>query len=189
MDINSPIPQGEEFSPFLKAFMAKHTIATQDLATAFDCSVYTIERLMSGESLPTERTHAELTSAFVIIEGKDKKAYFNLSPDDRRKVADALIATGGSTLTIAATIPLISSLGVVSGLSAAGITSGLVAIGGTMLGGILVVAAAPLLIGAGIYYLLGRKRKSLPDTLFLFKDSLNPIFEIARPSLPLGAVQ
>lgn len=69
---------------------------------------------------------------------------------DKDDLVAKIMASGGSVCTVAGMISLISASGVVAGLSAAGITSGLAAIGGIigggMLAGIAVVAAAPLVV-------------------------------------------
>ena len=62
--------------------------------------------------------------------------------------------TSGAAVGAAGAIGAVSASGAVTGLSAAGITSGLAAVGGSMLGGIFVVAAVPIAVGAvgyGIY--------------------------------------
>jgi lecithin:retinol acyltransferase len=64
----------------------------------------------------------------------------------------------GGVAGAAAAVASVSVAGTVSGLSAAGITSGLAAIGlgAGMVGGIAVVAGAPLLVG-GVGYFVGRR--------------------------------
>jgi len=57
--------------------------------------------------------------------------------------------TGGSGASILA----ISASGAVEGLSAAGISSGLAAIGGSMVGGIVVVTGGTVLMTGGVAYL------------------------------------
>ena len=72
------------------------------------------------------------------------------------KISDttkAIAATGtGAAAGAAGAVGAVSSAGAVSGLSAAGITSGLAAVGGgSMLGGLVVIAAAPIAAGAAGY--------------------------------------
>jgi len=50
----------------------------------------------------------------------------------------------GGVAGVGGSVAAVSVCGTVSGLSAAGISSGLAAIGGTMAGGVVVVAAVPL---------------------------------------------
>ena len=66
-----------------------------------------------------------------------------------------ILSTGtGAAAGSAGAISAVAAAGL-PGLSAAGITSGLAAVGGTMLGGVVVVAAAPL-AGAVLAYGLAR---------------------------------
>lgn len=67
--------------------------------------------------------------------------------EDKAKVAGAVGGLGG----VGGSIGAVSAAGSVAGLSAAGVTSGLAAIGGGMVAGLAITAAAPLAIGAGIY--------------------------------------
>ena len=57
-------------------------------------------------------------------------------------------ASIGGGIGVGGVITAVSVSGPVTGLSAAGISSGLAAIGGTMAGGLIVVAAAPLAVAA-----------------------------------------
>lgn len=66
---------------------------------------------------------------------------------DKAKVADAVGGIGG----VVGSIGAVSAVGSVAGLSAAGVTSGLATIGGGMVVGLAITAAAPLAIGAGAY--------------------------------------
>lgn len=73
----------------------------------------------------------------------------------------------GSTLAAAAvgtagSIAAISAAGTVAGLSGAGIASGLAAIGGTMVGGVVVAVAAPALIAGAIGYFAYRVARGRP---------------------------
>lgn len=184
MSTDVKVPMEEGFGPFLSAFMKRNDLNAEELALGFECSIYTIERLAKGETHPTERAHAELVTALLLIEGgKGKDAYLKMNKEDRRKIVDKVIAGGGSALTIGAALLLVQSLGV-AGLSAAGITSGLAAIGamvgGGMLAGILAIAVAPLAVGAAIYYLMRSGSSDKPNTLFQFRYTLDPTFEVKK---------
>lgn len=100
---------------------------------------------------------------------------------DKDDLVAKIMASGGSVCTVAGMISLISASGVVAGLSAAGITSGLAAIGGIigggMLAGIAVVAAAPLVVGAILYSLCKPKDKKA-DFLLAYRYDLDPKYEI-----------
>lgn len=75
----------------------------------------------------------------------------SMKVDDKAKVAGAVSGLGG----VGGSIGVVSAAGTVAGLSAAGVTSGLAAIGGVvgggMVAGLAITAAAPLAIGAGAY--------------------------------------
>jgi hypothetical protein len=67
----------------------------------------------------------------------------------------AIVAATGAAVGGASAIGTIAAAGAVTGLSAAGVTSGLAAvgsvIGGGMVAGLAVTAAAPLAVGAAAY--------------------------------------
>jgi len=70
------------------------------------------------------------------------------------KKAEIAGAGVGGGVGVGGAITAVSVSGTVSGLSAAGISSGLAAVGGTMAGGLVVVAAVPLLTAAVGYGLV-----------------------------------
>jgi hypothetical protein len=80
--------------------------------------------------------------------------YSKMSESDKEKVSEYIGATGGIAAGIGGAIAAISASGAVAGLSAAGITSGLAALGGSMLGGLAVVAVIPVVAGAAGYGLI-----------------------------------
>ena len=171
-------PRGQKFAPFLSLFLKKHGISDKDIARKFECSIYTIQRIKSGESEPTEYGYVEVNVAYTLTEGKGWKYYKRLSKEDKEKMVKAVIAGGGtSALTVGGMVALISTLGV-TGLSAAGITSGLATIGaivgGGMLAGICVVAAAPVILGYAVWKVASSKNESY---LYKFENSLDPNFE------------
>jgi len=61
----------------------------------------------------------------------------------------------GSIAGIGGSIGAVAMTGI-AGISGAGLTTGLVAVGGTMLGGLAVVAAAPIVIGAVVYKVIDK---------------------------------
>lgn len=85
--------------------------------------------------------------------------------------ANLLVGVASGAITLGGSIVAISTMGAVAGLSAAGITSGLAAIGGSMLGGIITVAAAPLVVGGLAYF--GLKGHSEAVNL---KKAINDIY-------------
>ena len=170
---NQEFPKGVGFAPFLRSFMSNSSISIDELAVAMTMSKYAITRLAEGKSYPTD--------VFTVVLGKDFDAYKKMTRKDKDDLVAKIMASGGSACTVAGMISLISASGVVAGLSAAGITSGLAAIGGIigggMLAGIAVVAAAPLVVGAILYSLCKPKDKKA-DFLLAYRYDLDPKYEI-----------
>lgn len=118
---------------------------------------------------------------FTVVLGKDFDAYKKMTRKDKDDLVAKIMASGGSACTVAGMISLISASGVVAGLSAAGITSGLAAIGGIigggMLAGIAVVAAAPLVVGETYCILFVNPKIKRPDFLLAYRYDLDPKYE------------
>ena len=171
-------PRGKAFAPFFSEFLQRHGISNEDIARKLECSIYTIQRIKTGKSEPTERCYAEINIAYVLTEGKGWKYYKQLSKEKKDEMVKTVLAGGTSALTVGGMVMLISSLGV-TGLSAAGITSGLAAIGavvgGGMMAGICAVAAAPLLAG----FLVWKAFSGFEDESYLYEyeHSLNFLLE------------
>lgn len=178
---NQEFPKGVGFAPFLRSFMSNSSISIDELAVAMTMSKYAITRLAEGKSYPTDVCYAEFCIMFTVVLGKDFDAYKKMTRKDKDDLVAKIMASGGSACTVAGMISLISAPGVVAGLSAAGITSGLAAIGGIigggMLAGIAVVAAAPLVVGAILYSLCKPKDKKA-DFLLAYRYDLDPKYEI-----------
>lgn len=174
------IPNGADFAPFLRSFMDKYSIETDELALAMSMSKYTISRLSEDKSYPTEAGYAEFCIMFTIVSGKGFDAYKKLSRKEKDDLVAKIIASGSSICTVGGMISLISASGVVVGLSAAGVTSGLAAIGavvgGGMVAGIACVALAPIAVGILIYNIFKPKEKT-PSFLLAYKYDLDPKFE------------
>jgi len=108
---------------------------------------------------------------------------FNLIEKDFKTIQQesdfsALAGGAGGALGIAGTLGLISTGGATAGLGAAGITSGLAAlgtvVGGGMLAGLAVTAAAPLTVGGvafGAYKLLSSSNDNLNEEMII-KDAI-----------------
>ncbi|SMO77053.1 helix-turn-helix domain-containing protein [Ruegeria faecimaris] len=126
-------------------------LSRRELAEVLECSESTIYRLETKKSAATPE-FMNLLKALVII-GRHK--FSQLTDSERETLLDTLGAVGGTASGIAGSVAAVSVAGSVSGLSAAGITSGLAAIGGgTMLGGIGLVAAIPVAAGLAGYGLV-----------------------------------
>lgn len=104
----------------------------------------TIIRLKEGKiTKPREEFMNRLRALQVIGCAKFK----DLNESQKSKASEFVSGGAFTAAGITASIGAISSVGAVGGLSAAGITSGLAAIGGSMLGGLAVVASIPVAAG------------------------------------------
>lgn len=122
----------------------------RQLAELIGVAESTIYRLEKKKTLPSEDFMLRLSASVAIGEAKFSK----MSESDKEKVSEYIGAAGGITAGVGGAIGAISVSGTVAGLSAAGITSGLAALGGSMVGGIAVVALVPVVAGAAGYGLV-----------------------------------
>lgn len=125
-------------------------ISRRDLARVLGVAESTIYRLETGKTQPTMDFMLRLSALVAIGHARFSK----MSDTEKEKISEYIGATGGITAGIGGAIGAISASGVVAGLSAAGITSGLAALGGSMLGGIAVVATIPIAAGFAGYGLV-----------------------------------
>jgi len=148
-----------------------------DLAQRLGCSIATIARIESRN----ENTKSEPTNAFMdtlralCIIGHEK--YSNLSEEERTKILEYSSAGGGVGGGIGAAIASVAAGGAVPGLSAAGIASGLAAIGGTMLGGLAIVAALPV-AGGALGFGIAKAIQKLVKANKLYARTIDDRFEI-----------
>ena len=112
-------------------------MSRRDLATVIGVSESTIFRLETRKTLPSNDFMLRLSGLVAIGHAK----FSRMSDTEKEKFSEYLGASGGVAAGIGGALGAVSASGAVAGLSAAGITSGLAAIGGTMLGGLAVVAA------------------------------------------------
>jgi transcriptional regulator with XRE-family HTH domain len=125
-------------------------LSRRDLAGVIGVAESTIYRLEKKQTLPKRDFMLRLSGLVAIGHAK----YSKMSESDKEKVSEYIGAAGGITAGIGGAIAAISASGAVAGLSAAGITSGLAALGGSMLGGLAVVAVIPVVAGAAGYGLI-----------------------------------
>lgn len=125
-------------------------LTRRELAQVIGCSESTLSRIERGVSVPTKDFLARLIALVTIGYYK----YSQLTEADKEKISETLGTSGGVLAGVGGAIAAISASGVVPGLSAAGITSGLAAIGGSMLGGLAVVAVIPVATAAAGYGLV-----------------------------------
>lgn len=125
-------------------------LSRRDLAKSIGCAESTIYRLETKKTTPTADFMNRLRGLVLIGHNKWSK----MSAEEKEAVSEAIGAAGGFAAGIGGSIAAVSTAGY-AGLSAAGITSGLAAIGGgSMLGGVAVVAAIPAAVGLGGYGLV-----------------------------------
>lgn len=126
-------------------------LSRRDLARVLGCSESTILRLETRKTYPTDEFTNRLRGLVLIGYHKFSK----MSESEKETISETIGSVGGITAGVAGSIGAVSASGSVAGLSAAGVTSGLAAIGGgTMLGGIAVIAAIPAAVGLGGYGLV-----------------------------------
>ena len=126
-------------------------LSRRDLAKILGCSETTIFRLETKHTLATSEFMNRLRGLTIIGFHKFSK----LSDAEKQTIHETLGAAGGVVAGVGGSLAAVSAAGSVAGLSASGITSGLAAIGGgTMLGGIGVVAAIPIAAGLAGYGLV-----------------------------------
>ena len=134
----------------LKLIRSLAAVTRRELAAILGTSESTIARLETEKTLPTADFMNRLRALAVI--GFHK--FSAMSAGEKEAISETLGAAGGATAGIAASIAAVSASGTVAGLSVTGITSGLAALGGSMLGGLVVVAAIPVAVGIGGYGLV-----------------------------------
>jgi transcriptional regulator with XRE-family HTH domain len=167
----------------LRKIRAITGMSRRDLAERLGCSIATIARIESRN----ENTKSEPTNAFMdtlralCIIGHER--YSNMSEEERNKVLEYSTAGGGAGGGLGAAIASVSVAGSVPGLSAAGIASGLAAIGGSLLGGLAVVAALPV-AGGALGFGVARAIKKLVKANKLYTKTLDNRFEIYASKPP-----
>lgn len=152
-EFESPEQEQEMMEPVTKENCGKKLklirevtgISRRELAKKFDVSESTISRLETGKTKPTNAFMNKLLGLVAI----GYAVYSKMSKKDKEKVSEYIGVSGGVVAGVGGAIGAISTSGAVAGLSAAGMTSGLAALGGgTMLGGLVVVATIPVAAGA-----------------------------------------
>lgn len=166
----------QNFSKQLSGFIEDEDLSCRQVAKAIGCSEATICRLCPERS--TWASDEMLNRAKVMLY-LGFRQYSKLSESQKRTIEEKAVGLGGGVASIGAIAFAVNSMGLVTGLSAAGITSGLAAIGGTMMGGVMVAAAAPVAVGA-VGYGVVRGMKHVLDNQKLSKISIDLRWEIPR---------
>lgn len=159
-------------------------LSRRELAKVLGSSEATIYRLEKQKTLPTTEFMNRLAGLVVIGHAK----YSQMTETDKDRLGEAIGTAGGFATGIGGAIGAVSVSGTVSGLSAAGITSGLAAIGGgTMLGGIALIAALPIAVGAAGYGLV-KGIKAICEANNLSCKEVNKQYEIVPKESGVGKV-
>jgi transcriptional regulator with XRE-family HTH domain len=152
-------------------------MSQRDLANVLGVREYTISRLMNGKSYASEEFLNRLRALQVIGIAKFKK----LSKEEKSSVAEKIGAGTGIGAGVGASIAAVSAAGSVFGLSAAGIASGLAAIGGSMVGGVALVATIPVAAGL-LGYGVAKGIKKICEENRLKCEDLDDRWEITKDS-------
>lgn len=168
----------DNFRSLLSAFIDKEAVRPRKTAARIGCSEATFCRVLSGETLPSDKM---LKQGAIMFELGFKR-FSKLSKAEREKISEALGTVGGGTLGFASITATVSTLGTVTGLSAAGISSGLTALGGLVSGGMaagVAVAAAIPVAAAGSGYGIIKGVKALIRRHKLNKKGFDPVWEFS----------
>ena len=123
-------------------------LSRKNLAGVLGCSESTIARLETGKTEATPDFLSRLGALTIIGHHKFK----TLTEAEKSTLGETLAGVGGAASGVGGSVAMVAAAGSVSGVSAAGITSGLAAIGGgSLLGGVSVIAAIPVAVGLAGY--------------------------------------
>ena len=154
----------------LAAFIEENELTTRDVARAIGCPEASLLRILESKTIPSD----EMLKQVGIIIGIGFKKYQKLTDAEKEHISEKIGAVGGGVLGFASISATIGSLGLVTGLSATGISSGLAAlgaiVGGTMIAGVSVAAAIPLVAGTigygvikGVKHFWGERQLNIED--------------------------
>jgi hypothetical protein len=164
---------------FLAAMMDHENFTTRDAAKAIGCGESTVQRILVGQTMPSDEMLKQIGIMAAIGFGKYKK----LSEADKEKISETIGAVGGGILGFGSITAAVSAAGTVAGLGAAGIASGLAAIGaivgGGMVAGILTVAAIPIAAGAFGYAII-KGIKAIFEKQACDEDRFDPAWETPK---------
>ena len=157
-------------------------LSRKELAASLGCSESTLMRIETRKSEATSEFMNRLRALTIIGYHKFK----TLTDAEKATVNETLSVAsgvaGGVATGIGGSIAAVSASGSVAGLSAAGITSGLAAIGGgSLLGGVGVVAAIPAAVGLAGYGLV-KGIQSICEANSLGVEEIDGKYEIAPVS-------
>ncbi|WP_143106481.1 hypothetical protein [Chryseobacterium formosense] len=131
-------------------FVNKYNLNKKKVSKVIGCSLATMERLLNGNSLPSDEMLKQ--TGILMTVGIEK--YSKMTKTEREKISEVLGTLSGGGLGFATLTAIVGELGFV-GLSGAGIMSGLAvlgsAVGAGAAAGIVVAAAVPIAAGAAGY--------------------------------------
>ncbi|MCQ4141905.1 hypothetical protein [Chryseobacterium sp. EO14] len=140
----------ENYSEILHDFINKYNLNKKKISKVIGCSSATMERLLNGNSLPSDEMLKQ--TGILITLGIEK--YSKLTKTERENISELLGTLSGGGLGFATITAIVSELGFL-GLSGAGIMSGLAvlgsAVGAGAAAGIVVAATVPIAAGAAGY--------------------------------------
>ena len=166
---------GENCGDKLRLVRDVHGMSRRELAKALGVRESTIYRLERHITKPSGELMNRLRALVVIGYAK----FSRLKESEKNRIAEFVGAGAGVGAGVGAAVGAVAAAGTIGGLSAAGITSGLAAIGGTMLGGIAVVAAIPAAT-AGLGYGIIRGIKTICEANELSCQEVDGRYEITR---------
>lgn len=154
-------------------------LSRKELAASLGCSESTLMRIETRKSEATSEFMNRLRALTIIGYHKFKTLTDAEKATMNETLSVASGVAGGVATGIGGSIAAVSASGSVAGLSAAGITSGLAAIGGgSLLGGVGVVAAIPAAVGLAGYGLV-KGIQSICEANSLEVEEIDGKYEIA----------
>ncbi len=172
----------DNFRSYLYKFIVESSLEPTKVAKRLKMSPSTWNRLLKGESCPTEKTLK--SSALMIGMGFEK--FSKLSKAEEESLSEKLGSLGGGIVGLASIKAVIAASGT-AGLSAAGITSGLKCLGGLLGGGgmaagVVTAALIPIAVGTSGFCLIKLIKHGI-TRIDRYKNKLDPRFEKDWPKL------
>ena len=172
----------DNFRVMLSKFCFNNYLESPKVAKRLKMSPSTWNRLLKGESCPTEKT---LKSCGLMFEMGFEK-FSKLSKAEEESLSEKLGSLGGGVVGLASIKAAIAASGSVAGLSAAGVTSGLAGLGGLvgggMVAGVATAALIPVAAGTSGFFLIKLLKHGI-TCIDRYKNKLDPRFEKDWPKL------
>lgn len=166
----------DNFRIYLATFCVNSNLDFSKVAKRLKMSPSTWNRLLRGDSCPTEQTLKSCALMF----GMGFEKFSKLSKAEEESLSEKLGALGTGVFGLASIKAAIAASGTVAGLSATGITSGLAGIGGLvgggMVAGVTTAALIPVAAGASGFFLIKLIKHKIKG-VDRYKNKLDPRFE------------